>query len=211
MAERRKVLITGCGRSGTTYMASVLRKAGLAVRHEVMGDDGCSSWYFAPREVPWFPPAHKSDPNKRHADGIVDVEFDITLHVVRHPIKVIPSAFATFEKANWKFVGQFIKDIDPRYPRLVNAIRYWLRWNKLVSKERPDAYRFRIEDIDTEWPVILDLLGQPQCSVPDVSRTINRNSGFRAAPKVTWEQLESVDALSVCAVKRYAKELGYEL
>jgi hypothetical protein len=45
--ERKKLLITGCGRSGTLYAAAVWQSLGLDIRHErhvppneVMGADG---------------------------------------------------------------------------------------------------------------------------------------------------------------------------
>ena len=51
---KKKLLVTGCGRSGTLYITSYFQKLGLDVRHEnpippngVMGNDGMLSWYMA--------------------------------------------------------------------------------------------------------------------------------------------------------------------
>src|SRR5262249_4242348 len=45
------LLITGCARSGTTFIADVLWHCGLQVYHEAPGRDGIVSWLMAARDV----------------------------------------------------------------------------------------------------------------------------------------------------------------
>ena len=45
--KNRPLLITGCARSGTTYISKVLLQGGFEVGHERMMSDGVSSWYLA--------------------------------------------------------------------------------------------------------------------------------------------------------------------
>ena len=78
---RPKVLITGCGRSGTSYMSSLMRKTGLDMPHEVMGRDGMVGWQQA-----------------RDTSG-----FDIVLHQVRHPLRAISSA-QTIRIGSWRII-----------------------------------------------------------------------------------------------------------
>ena len=40
-------LITGCGRSGTTYMAKLLKAHGIDAGNERIGSDGVVGWQFA--------------------------------------------------------------------------------------------------------------------------------------------------------------------
>jgi len=79
----RPFVVTGCARSGTTYMASVLSGLGLRVGHEVIfgprssgfdgwqGQHGDSSWLAAP-----------------FLDQIDDA---LVFHQIRHPLKVVRS------------------------------------------------------------------------------------------------------------------------
>jgi hypothetical protein len=79
----RPFVVTGCARSGTTYMAAVLSGLGLRVGHEVVfgprvraftgwhGQHGDSSWLAAP-----------------FLDQIDDA---LVFHQIRHPLKVVRS------------------------------------------------------------------------------------------------------------------------
>src|SRR6185369_5544548 len=74
--ERRKLLITGCGRSGTMYASAVWRSQGLDISHEnptppngQMGKDGIASWYMAVNDLkPPFGPSAS------------EYEFDFVIH-----------------------------------------------------------------------------------------------------------------------------------
>lgn len=80
------LLITGCGRSGTTYISAVLQEFGLDVRHECYGADGICSWPMTvvDDDLPWkwLPPGRNKD-----------MKFTHILHQVRHPLKVIASFY----------------------------------------------------------------------------------------------------------------------
>jgi hypothetical protein len=129
----RRVLVTGCGRCGTTYVSLLLRRSGLHVPHErKVGEDGISSWLFAAesRVVPWGPvPAR--------------YRFENVVHLVRDPLGAIPS-IATFRSSAWQYIALHTP-IDPGAPVLLRAARFWLHWNALV--ERRATLRVRIEDM----------------------------------------------------------------
>jgi hypothetical protein len=40
-------IVTGCARSGTTYMSKVLQACGLRCPHEEWGPDGTVAWQYA--------------------------------------------------------------------------------------------------------------------------------------------------------------------
>lgn len=52
------ILIVGCARSGTHWMARVLRSQGLDVGHERQGLDGIVSWCLAPADTGDLPRWH---------------------------------------------------------------------------------------------------------------------------------------------------------
>jgi hypothetical protein len=79
----RPFVVTGCARSGTTYMAALLSGLGLRIGHEVVfgprtrsfdgwrGLNGDSSWLAAP--------------------FLADLDDALVFHQVRHPLKVVRS------------------------------------------------------------------------------------------------------------------------
>lgn len=173
----RPFVITGCGRSGTNYIAHVLRRTGLSCGHEDVfttrsgqvrfsAYDGDASWMAAPH-VPNLP-------------GEV-----VVFHQVRDPERVIRSwvstgLFARFhlEDNLIKHVGKrllgappsgdhgvrcYIKDRAPQVfsekTAPARAARYWIEWNSMVAN--PDL-RYRVEDVDRELlGTMLDLIGSP--------------------------------------------------
>ncbi|NIV72651.1 MAG: hypothetical protein GWN16_16230, partial [Calditrichae bacterium] len=141
--ERKKLLITGCGRSGTFYAAEVWRSLGLDIRHErpikphgKMGEDGVASWLMA-----------ANDPNPPFGPSAVDYEFEVIVHQVRHPLKVIASV-AQFILAKGQFAPDYIERnvprtrihsdeqiLDEKQQHILEAARYWYYWNLLACKK----------------------------------------------------------------------------
>lgn len=130
----RRLLVTGCGRSGTKYISFVCRRLGLDIPHEKLGRDGIASWTMAtPAAVrPYGPPTDV-------------VRFRHVFHQVRHPLHVIASV-ESFEPASWAFIGMHI-ECGRDEPVVLRGARYWLHWNELA--ERMAEWRYRVEDIDT--------------------------------------------------------------
>lgn len=128
----KRLLVTGCGRSGTKYTAALLQKLGLDVRHEEMGADGIATWCMAvdSDDSPW-------------GGGRRGVRFGAILHQVRHPLRVIPS-LTTFTAPSWEYIARFLPGHADR-PVLVRAAEYWYHWN--LEAERIAAWRFRIETL----------------------------------------------------------------
>jgi hypothetical protein len=135
----RKLLVTGCGRSGTKYIALVLRRLGLDVQHEAMGRDGVVSWYMAvdAEGVP-FGPARQ------------DCEFEHVLHQVRHPLAVIASA-ASFKPQTWEFICAHIP-VSMVDPLPLRCAKYWYYWN--LEAERVAHWRYRVEDLTSVFETL---------------------------------------------------------
>lgn len=121
-----KLIITGCGRSGTHYLANLLKKAGIKAAHEeeALGHDGpkpiCSeldavvSWCALPY-LDQFPGA-------------------VVVHLIRHPISVATSLrnIGLFKNqgghnrmvANYMPFGDNIPELD-----------HWIDWNTWAHNE----------------------------------------------------------------------------
>jgi len=143
--QYRRLLVTGCGRSGTTYVSLLLRRCRLHVPHErKIGRDGIASWLFGAEAsvVPWGPtPA--------------GFRFEHVVQLVRDPLKSIPS-IATFRQSAWDYIGRHVP-CDPSRPMLARAAAYWLHWNALIEKRA--TIRLRTEDLPAALPHVCAAIG----------------------------------------------------
>ena len=222
----RRVLVTGCGRSGTRYMTFVLRRLGLDVPHERLGRDGMASWTMAVEaaERPYGPPSDA-------------VRFEHVFHQVRHPLAVIRSV-ETFGPGSWEFVYAHTP-CRPEDPPLVRGAKYWLHWND--HAERAACWRYRVEDVAASLPDLCDRLGVAFRAVAErVPADVNTRRrgrvlhladelaerlhvdlprGLRdrvaatgpARPPLTWDELEATDAVLADRVRERALAYGYEV
>lgn len=133
----RKLLVTGCGRSGTKYTAELLQKLGMDVRHEEMGADGIATWCMAvdSEDSPW-------------GGGRRGIRFGAILHQVRHPLRVIPS-LTTFTAPSWNYIAKYIP-CPAEEPIVLRAAKYWYYWNE--EAEKVATWRYRIEAIENVFP-----------------------------------------------------------
>lgn len=128
----KKILIIGCGRSGTTYTSEILKKMGINIGHEIDSEDGIISWYMTVDGIPPFNLPKRSS-----------YIFDIIIHQVRNPLKVIASA-QTFHVESWKYIYAHIPEINKNDSLLIKSAKYWYYWNLLAEKR--SMYTYRIED-----------------------------------------------------------------
>jgi hypothetical protein len=208
-----KVIVTGCGRSGTNYMAEILDAAGLRCGHErvftVLGPqparelDAESSWYAAP---------------------YLDLQDESTkvLHIVRDPSRVVHSFFRiglcatdpwhhfTFGRpavmmalkfnVRWHRYRRRWQSVMAHRELLWNHTScmkepnevdrlwgYWCQWNALVERKAAEGrhpyLRVRLEDLNASLPRIRDFLELPRALEPQPPA--NQKSGYRMRP-VSW-------------------------
>jgi hypothetical protein len=123
-------IITGTGRCGTGYMATVLGACGLRVGHEdVFGPTGIRKLAVQNEfhgDCSWMAvPFIESGESKA----------DVVVTQVRHPLSVISSYLdiGTFSKtsSNYsKFMFRNEPDISRIHTERLNAILWYLRWNQ---------------------------------------------------------------------------------
>ncbi len=170
------LLITGCGRSGTTYIAKLLTSAGLNIGHERLGSYGCASWVMAVDDV--------VTPNGPGKKGI---HFQHIFHQVRHPLNVIAST-ETMNQNSWEYICKHIPQIKMEDPLPVRCAKYWLYWN--LEAEKIAEWRYLIEDIDTVFLEMSARLGIhfDSKSLENTSRKTNTRSWHRM---LNWNQLRT--------------------
>jgi|GEM_PF-2503321 len=217
-AVRRKLLVTGCARSGTLYTTMALRALGLDVRHERpiwpngrMGRDGMVSWYMA-----------VDDPRPPHGPGAPGFVFDFILHQTRDPLTVIPSVaqFILRYPRVRRYVERNLPGLcrpdDARLPQqerlMAEAARYWLRWN-LCAEKKADA-RVAVERLGAYLPELCAVLGveyRPE-AIAAIPADVNRRRRYvkREQPWIlTWNELERIDAPACMQVRELAVKYGY--
>ncbi len=191
----RQLLITGCSRSGTTYIAHVLIANGLQVTHEADGTYGIVSWPMCANTTlaPWGP-------------GFKKYQFAHIFHQVRHPLKTIASASHELKKS-WKFICEQCPAIHLNEPAIVKAAKYWYYWNLMA--ERKAELTYRIEDMEKILPEMSRRLGVPLD--PQVLLSIPKNTNtWHSTTTYTWKELQG--ALSPALYRRVyllAKRYGY--
>ena len=175
--EKRLLLVTGCARSGTAYIAKVLTRAGLQFGHESMRRDGLSCWTMTV-ESNWSPwgPLRKN------------IKFAHIFHQIRDPLKTISSVYSREPPVSWKYIMEHVPEIHEDDSRLVKSAKYWYYWNLKAAKIAEWSYR--IEDLPEVWEELqerlaINLDGTGLKEVPT-----NTNTCGNYTRKVTWEDLK---------------------
>jgi hypothetical protein len=225
--NRKHVLVTGCGRSGTKYISFVLRRLGLDVGHERMGNDGIASWCMAvnAESVAWGVPASH-------------YRFEHVLHQVRHPLEAIAS-IATFKEPSWRFIYAHTP-IAANEPLLLRSAKYWYHWN--LEAEKIAQWRYAVEQFPERFDEFCERLqvAPRREALERVNRDVNTRKLGRAlhlfeelserlrlepspvlrrwlakpaSNKVlsqpTWEALSALDPSLARNIREKAREYGY--
>jgi hypothetical protein len=216
--ERKKLLITGCGRSGTLYASEVWRSLGLDILHErraapdgPIGRDGAASWFMA-----------ADDPNPPFGPSPLGCEFDFVLHLVRDPLKVIASvaqyilgtgvASPGFIERNAPETRLVAEEhlLERKEQLILRAARYWYHWNLLAETKADET--IQVEQLASSLPRLCDLLGveYDPASAEKVSKGTNaRRYCVEEEPWVlTWWHIEALDPTLCEKILRLAAGYG---
>jgi hypothetical protein len=179
-----KFIITGCGRSGTTYIAKLLTDLGCPCSHEEYFPTQLPKLIYLPgfnrlMYTPFYRVVKLRWPNQHlgeaawQAAGFLDLlpADTVVLHQVRHPLDFIRSRqkkgvvygrlrsmFTSVEYYPTKH--DFVKlSLEKQVDYLA---RFWIEWNQLVEKKvgfHP-YLRYRVEELDLNLlNQILDFIG----------------------------------------------------
>lgn len=209
------IIFTGCGRSGTTYIAKLMRESGVEIGHESVGRDGVAAWQIvgAPNEnlpiglnirkriIKGLPIEYMS------IKDIFD-QASIVFHQIRNPVDVVPSFF-TIPETFWMRVAQYMS-INLEGSTIEKAISYWY-YNNLLT-ERISDYRYRIEDIDIEIGNIFARLNRQFNSaiLDKVSRNVNSRKNKEGYRDVSWIDIRHAIPSMYDNIVNLAIKYGYE-
>ncbi len=178
------IVITGCSRSGTQYIAKALYVLGFKIGHwNVLGEQGISSDLVAPWKL---------------------IDDCLILHQVRDPLKQIGS-MQTSQAYTWAYIGDILKFNNESL--LLKCMKYWYLWNKMTEKRA--KFTYRLEDIDNVWTKLLTVVGtgDPDTPLPTVSKESNSRTGMYTP--VTWEMLDTEDTELCGQIKELSEHYGY--
>ncbi len=147
-----KFLITGCARSGTGYIATLLTALGIPCGHERVF---CPTHLRKGEDLLW-PDQVWGESSWLAAPYIDALPLDLpVLHQVREPTAFVRSKVRTrfFEVPTW--YKSFAERVAPDLlegTSVERSMRYWITWNRMVAAAgnahgRP-YLRYRLEDID---------------------------------------------------------------
>jgi hypothetical protein len=218
--QKKKLLIIGCGRSGTLYSAEVFRALGLNILHErdvvanqECGRDGYASWFLT-----------VEDPQPPFGPNAVGCEFQYILHQVRDPLKVIAS-FAQFilQKGQKspafleKHVPDFLEgmdnpDLSLKEKLILQSSRYWYHWNLLAEEKASGT--IQIEKLELLLPRLsadLGLAYKPEF-IADVSKETNQRGIYLVDQPwvINWKEIEKLDHRLYDQIRNLAVHYGYE-
>ncbi len=135
--DHKKVIVTGCGRSGTLYMSKVLTALGFDIGHEGFMADGVSSWYIV-------------EPTRAQAVKDMVRGCDVVfIHIIRSPLEVI-SSMMRCELIRTRSSLDFFARTNPEYNDLElieRCARYWVEWNKFAAYRFSMDVRLRVDDM----------------------------------------------------------------
>ena len=219
--EKKRLLITGCGRSGTLYAAELWRSLGLDIRHErpvlpngMMGADGMSSWFMA-----------ADDPAPPSGPSVLDYQFDVVIQQVRHPLKVIASVAQFVLREGKRAPGYIERNVpetkltldeqtclDSKEQLLLRASRYWYYWNRLAEAKADRIVK--VENLSSEISDLCGLVGidYQRGVIESISKEINaRSFHIQDTPWVVdWAEIKRLDAPLYEKIKNLAAAYGYE-
>jgi hypothetical protein len=218
--QSKKLLVIGCGRSGTLYTAEVFRALGLNILHErdpvgnqECGRDGFASWFLT-----------VDDPNPPYGPSAVGFDFQSVIHLVRDPLKVIAS-FAQFilQKGQKspafleKHIPGFLEgienpDLSAKEKLLLLSSRYWYHWNLLAEKKASET--IQVEKLELMLPRLSADLGldyRPD-EIANVSKETNRRGIYLSEQPwvINWKDVEKLDSLLHDQIRNLAASYGYK-
>ena len=227
----KQALVTGTGRSGTTFVCKLFNRVNLSISHDndldcgtFPGRYGSSSWYHAFRG-----PLAGSKYEK--------VRFKKVVHVVRDPSKSIHSRAARTFPNGIEFMRNVVSDVEDTSELDVGldaisfldvsvwALKHWVRRNSFVHQHA--SWRVRVEDFERDawhsWALCVAMgLGsscpsieewrQAVAAVPKDTNTGRLTDERKLPSNTTWETLAANDDESRDHVRmalKLAKEFGY--
>jgi hypothetical protein len=195
-----KALITGCPRSGTGYISTVLARAGVRSGHEcVYGPVQVGPWKNVQVEVSWLAAPSLPLPGVPSA------------HQVRHPLAVMRSLVGiglfTRQTKFREFAEETCPALREELTPTAKAARMWCEWTRMTDSSAQVCWR--VEDAAEYAEEIAVFVGvAPEVIAKAISETPTDVNHRRRAESL---DLESIPEPLWAEVIRRAKLYGYPL
>lgn len=222
-------LVTGTGRSGTSFVAKILQELGFSVAHdsaESCPDRSCSGLDAAVSWIHLFAETTECQvPSwSYHADC-----FSTVVHLVREPLASIQSrAFGrplTQEIQTW--IGCFVDTSGTGVPAAalfgregfsLFALRSWILWNSFADVVRSEL--FLLEELVTSFAHVLRLatalFGEERAAVVTQERwkrlsySAANTHIFDLGVPLTWADFFEMDEMATSMALQLALRFGYQ-
>lgn len=208
------LLVTGNGRSGTTWLAKTFEKAGIDCPHEHCGQHGSVSWYFA-ADSDWHPyhVSHRPQGRVIHVgERLSDFRFDYKVQLIRNPLKVIGSMSRVMSMTDHYYAvdnllcsEQMFNDVGSSRLLKTMHMAYGI-WTKVLGE---CDMTVRLEDVPKKWPQLMTMLGQDRKLPMPVVKPTNKSSGIYKANVVTYAMMEREDKSLAKHIARIATRFDY--
>jgi len=231
-AQERPLLITGVGRSGTTFTCKYLNQFGWSISHDNSkdcgpfgGSFGASSWLHAFRQT-------------FSSEEVFPLRVKKVVHLIRNPLAVVKSRlarakqffgsdrFMLYHMGKWEnkdgISNHSILSIATNNTILASfALRNWINRNSFVSQHA--EWRVSIEDLSKDplqtWMLCL-VAGRDDCpnlvtiraALQAMDKSINNNGkvkGHEQDDLIWWKCLAAVNEDDVRIALKMANEYGY--
>lgn len=201
------IVIVGCPKSATMYIAELLKRMGLDFKHEEYAEDGMADWRLAvenPR--PWGGySGHEKLDFLREAN---------ILHQVREPL----STMSSMQKiAGWEYIFSYINVFDyanhvpVRMPDSITkrCMLCWYHWNR--KAESIAKWTYRIEDLEKIWGKFCRMINHPELiRKKEILQTVPKNINTAKPYKpLEWHDLFEEDEKLARKIVALAERYGY--
>ncbi len=206
-----RLLFTGCGRSGTGYVAKLITEAGLVCGHE---------WAFNPfRAGYWgsFEAESSCLALRAVEDGMINYDC-LVVHLIRNPLAVIRSVIGVglLDQNPPRYKAKYTAWLCANTPQcfaphlspVTRAALYWLFVNQRA--ENCIDYRLRVEDInELDLREISEIIGKP-LDATALDRVSKNTNGGQRDDSITWEDvLASLNPTQRRHFESMAERYGY--
>lgn len=184
-----RLLVTGCARSGTTWMAEALKLAGIDSRHESAFTPNYDHCTESARALDWTAEvAYYAAPWTPLPDTYI-------VHLVRDPLKVIASVAnfkLTKERAaraaregsgGPKHIERWLRGYGKLSDPLERGIVFYDGWNDLITANEV----LRFEDVDPDTIQRLARIAYRHASKPEPPGRLNASP--QSPNPVTWDDI----------------------
>ncbi len=216
-----RVVVTGCGRTGTQYLCNLLALSGFRSCHETVYNHSLDPFHpdLEKIEERWKPEIFEC--SWEAVPFISCFPDDIVVwHQIRHPLKSLRCWVHHHMLREDNGTCKLIHSVLPECgvgSDLERAVLYLWKWNRLTEeycKNRP-YYRYRVENFDEK--MLLELLEQSGYCQLDRGRvefafknsiTNNGTCGHTEKDDISWEQVLSVPGGK--ELRQMTLDYGYE-